>query len=141
MTISKDKIKLLHVAKSKLRLSDDAYRLAMIRLAGVDTSLELDADGFDVLMAYFRYLGFDPIRRTGVNYGERPGMASHRQLQLIREMFREWSGCDDEDGRRAWLRRFFKVDSERFLTVEGARGAITALKSMKATKARHKVAS
>lgn len=61
-------------------------------------------------------------------------MATFAQLELIRELWRELHDareCDDA-ALLGWLRKFFKVDSMRFLTMEGARQAITALKAWKA---------
>ncbi|MEZ5796946.1 MAG: phage protein GemA/Gp16 family protein [Paracoccaceae bacterium] len=66
-------------------------------------------------------------------YGNRPGMATFAQLELIRELWREIHGattCDDE-ALMGWLRKWFKVDSMRFLTMEAARKVITGLKAWK----------
>ena len=131
MTLSNRQKALLHVAKTKLGLDDDLYRLALVRLAGVTSSTELDQDGFDAVMGFFEQCGFNPTRRTGPNYGARPGFASPAQCELIRALWQEWSGQPDAPGLDTWLRRTFKVDSLRFLTAADAPKAITALKAMK----------
>lgn len=54
-------------------------------------------------------------------------------MQLIRALWDEWTeGRGDERSLGVWLERSFKVSDLRFLTADGARGAITALKTMKA---------
>ncbi len=135
MKISKRQKALLHVAKTKLGWDDDLYRLALVRLAGVTSSTELDQEGFDAVMGFCERMGFDPIRRTGPDYGARPGFASRSQCELIRALWEEWAGAPDAPGLETWLRRTFKVDSLRFLTVADAPKAITALKAMKARQA------
>lgn len=70
----------------------------------------------------------------GPRYGDRPGMATYAQLELIRERWRELHEqreCDDA-ALGGWLRKYHKVHSMRFLTLDGARKAITALKAWKA---------
>lgn len=136
MTISKRQIALLHVAKARLGLSDAEYRSTLVELAGVTTSLDLDRAGFEVIMGYFEWRGFVPVRARGPNYGQRPGMVTFAQLDLIRALWAEWTkGQGTEDGLNTWLERCFKVSSLRFLTMDGARKVITALKAMKARAA------
>ena len=135
MTISKQQKALLHVAKGKLGLDDDLYRQALIRIAGVTSSTELDQAGFEAVMGFFEYCGFRPLGKGAPRYGNRPGMATFAQLELIRELWREVHcharECDDE-ALSGWLRKYHKVDSMRFLTLDAARKAITALKAWKA---------
>ena len=135
MTISKAQITLLHVAKSKLGWDDGLYRSALVRIAGVTSSKELDREGFEAMMGFAEYCGFRPLAPGAPRYGNRPGMATYAQPELIRELWREVHfnarECDDE-ALMGWLRKYHKVDSMRFLTMEAARKAITALKAWKA---------
>lgn len=123
---------ILHVAKTKLGLDDEEYRSALVQIAGATSSTELDQAGFEAMMGFFEWRGFRPLKGTGPDYGARPGMASFAQLELIRQLWTEWSGAPVEGGLDTWLKGTFKVDSPRFLTVGDARRAITALKAMKA---------
>jgi hypothetical protein len=104
----------------------------LVALAGVTSSKELDQGGFDVLMGFFEHLGFAPLSQVGKDYGERPGMASFAQLELIRAIWREYTKGDDETALNLWLMRTFKLSSLRFVDKVTARKAITALKKMKA---------
>ena len=137
MPLNRKQIAILHVAKSKLGISEAEYRAALVQIAGVESSTELDRGGFEALMGFCEYLGFEPLVRRGPDYGKRPGMASFAQLELIRELWREYTlGANgSEDELNKWLLRSFKVSSLRFLTMEAARKAITALKAMKARAA------
>lgn len=132
--ISKAQKAILHVAKVKLGLDDDLYRQALVRIAGVTSSTELDQPGFEAVMGFFEYCGFRPLGKGAPRYGNRPGMATFAQLELIRELWREVHDtveCDDA-ALMGWLRKYHKVDSLRFLTLDGARKSITALKAWKA---------
>jgi phage gp16-like protein len=136
MPLSRRQLALIHVAKAKLALSDEDYRRVLVHVGGVESSAELDGPGFDAVMGFLERLGFRPLDKTGPDYGARPGMASFAQLEMIRALWVEWSGARVEDGLETWLKRKFKVDSLRFLTAGDARRVITALKAMKAAKAR-----
>ncbi|WP_112310194.1 regulatory protein GemA [Pseudogemmobacter bohemicus] len=138
MTISRAQITLLHVAKAKLGWDDDLYRSALVRIAGVTSSTELDREGFEAMMGFAEYCGFRPLASGAPRYGNRPGMATFAQLELIRELWRELRReriCDDE-ALIGWLRKYHKVDSLRFVTLDAARKIITALKAWKARTAR-----
>lgn len=134
MTISRQQKAILHVAKTKLGWDDDCYRLALVRIAGVTTSKDLDQDGFEATMGFAEYCGFRPLAKGAPRYGNRPGMATFAQLELIRELWRELhdqATCDDE-ALTGWLLKYHKVSSMRFLTLDVARKVIVALKAWKA---------
>lgn len=134
MSITPKQLALLHVARQRLRLSDEVYRTALAQVAGVTSSAELDQDGFTAMMGLFEYLGFAPTKAQGANFGARPGMASFAQIELIRALWAEYTRgvYDSEAQLNKWLERTFKVSSLRFLSAVDARKAITALKAMKA---------
>ena len=140
MPLSNSQNRILHVAKAKLKMPDDEYRSSLAVIAGVTSSTELDQAGFEAMMGFFDWMGFKPLQKSGPNYGTRPGMASFAQIELIRVLWREWTGqalgAVDETGLNTWVKRVFKVDSLRFLTALQAPKVITALKAMKAHKAR-----
>ena len=134
MTLSRPQTSILHVAKSKLKWDDETYRLVLVRIAGVETSKDLDQAGFEAVMGFAEYCGFKPLEKGAPRYGNRPGMATYAQLELIRELWRELHDqetCDDE-ALTGWLLKFHKVSSMRFLTLEAARKCIVALKAWKA---------
>lgn len=140
MPLSNSQNRILHVAKAKLKMPDNEYRSALAVIAGVTSSTELDQAGFEAMMGFFEWMGFKPLQKSGLNYGNRPGMASFAQIELIRALWSEWTGLalghGDETGLTTWVKRVFKVDSLRFLTAAQAPKVITALKAMKLHKAR-----
>ncbi len=132
MTVSKRQLALLWTAKSKVRLSDEDFRVALVQLTGCASTRELDRPGFEVMMGFMEWLGFKPLTAEGPNYGNRPGMASFAQIELIRALWRETDyGAGGEGGLNTWLRNKFGIDTMRFLTADAAPKAITALKAIK----------
>jgi len=102
-----------------------------VRIAGVTSATELAQDDFDTLMAFAEHSGFRPLAKGGQNFGNRPGMATDAQLELIRELWREMhrqAECD-EAALAGWLWKYAKISSLRFLTFEGACKVITALQT------------
>lgn len=133
MSISANQIKLLFVARGKLGFDDDTFRSALAQIAGVTSVKDLDRAGFEAMMGFFEYCGFAPLTRRGPSYGARPGMASFAQIELIRDLWHEYTrGRAGEDEMNIWLERCWKISSLRFLKAETAPKVITALKAMKA---------
>ena len=138
MSISRPQTSILHVGKQKLKWDDETYRVVLVRIAGVETSKDLDQGGFEAVMGFAEYCGFKPLEKGAPRYGNRPGMATYAQLELIRELWRELHDqetCDDE-ALTGWLLKYHKVSSMRFLTLEAARKCIVALKAWKARPSR-----
>ena len=135
MTLARKRLSVIHVAKARLGLDDEAYRAILMRCGGVTSSRDLDPAGFDFVMEAFHRLGFesDFSRR---NFGHREGMASAAQVSLIRALWSEFTdGVGDDKSLGKWLERPFKVSAIRFLPADKAQQAIGTLKKMKARKA------
>ena len=133
-------IALVHLAKKRLGWDDDMYRAVLFKLGGVLSAKELDQDGFALVMEYANSWGFrsDWRERT---YGKRRGMASPKQVDLIRDLWRKWSGADDDAGLNKWLERSFGVAALRFATPDVASKAITGLRRMIQRKKKEKAAT
>lgn len=123
------KLKLIHHAVRKISMADEDYRTMLRRVAGVDSSKTLDDAGFDAVMAEFKRLGFTSSRRQAA-YGERPGMASGRQVGLIHSLWRQYCGDDDENGLRLFLEKKFAVSSLRFVDTRTCCKIICTLRRM-----------
>ena len=137
MSLTRPQTAILHVAKAKLALDDETYRQVLVRVAGVTSSKDLDTAGFLAIMGFFDYAGFRPTGKGAPRYGNRPGMASFAQLELIRELWRELhrEAEVNEEALAGWLLKYHKVHSMRFLTLDAARKVITALKAWKSRAA------
>ena len=131
MTLASNKVRLIQVAKRRTGMVDADYRAMLARIGGVDTSRDLDADGFEGVMAHFRQLGFVSDFAKGT-FGDRPGYASPAQVRLARKLWGEFSPTGTDVEFRAWLERYHGVSSLRFATTEKAGAIITALKAMAA---------
>jgi len=128
--ISKGKLALIHVAKSRLGLGDEIYRDILRNVAGVESSRELDDAGFAALMDHLQSLGFqsDFGKR---NFGNRPGKASVGQVEKLRALWSSYTSGDGTDATLGrWLQRQFKVSALRFLDADKAHRAIGALSHM-----------
>ncbi len=128
-------IALLHIAAQQLGLDDETYRAVLIAYGGAASAKELSQAGFKAVMAYFTNCGFRSTwtKRT---FGNRPGRASPSQVELIRQLWHQYAGSDDETALNKWLHRSFHASALRFLTPPNAGKAIEGLKAMIARKAR-----
>lgn len=124
------KIAVLHVAKKQLGLDDDNYRDILRRYGGVESATDLDEIGFSYVMRYMTALGFRSTwtKRT---FGNRPGMASPAQIELMRKLWLSYHGADDgETALNAWLSKYHKISTLRFVSAEKAAKIVAALKAM-----------
>jgi phage gp16-like protein len=130
MPLSSKQVSLIHLAKKRLRLDDEEYRMVLWRVAGVESSKQMDQVGFDLFMQYCEGRGFqsDWSQR---NFGHRPGMATPQQIALIRRLWSEYTAGQGTDaGLGHWLERTCKVSSVRFLDTGMASKAINGLRAM-----------
>lgn len=135
--VSDKQVRLVQVARKQLAVADKDYYAVLHTWGGVNSAPDLDRRGFDLVMAWMRGEGFEKpaAAPAGPSFGHRAGMASPEQVDLIRALWREWSGAGDEAALNAWLERFHHVSTLRFLSADAAAKAITGLKAMKRRKA------
>ena len=128
--IDNKKIALIRVAKSQLGLSDDDYRDVLKRYGNVGSSKDLGLVGFRAVMTYFEQCGFKSTAKKK-SFGNRPGMATEKQVALIRKLWGDFtSGVGSDATLGKWLDQSFKVSAVRFVNTGTAHKAITALKAM-----------
>jgi phage gp16-like protein len=132
-TLTRQQLAVIHIALQQLRFDDATYRDMLARVAGVSSARELNRAGFMAVMDHLTRCGFrsDWTKRT---FGNRHGRATPAQVELIRALWREWSGADEEAALNKWLARFYHCDALRFLTPPTAGKAIEGLKAMVARK-------
>jgi hypothetical protein len=130
MPLSRSQIALLHVARRELQLEEGDYRAILARYGGAESSSSLTLEGLESVMRHLSQLGFKStwVKRT---FGERQGMASPAQVDLILSLWEKYNGADiNQIALNAWLCRFHKVDALRFVSYKKAGPVITALKRM-----------
>ena len=141
--IEPKQVKLIHIAKSQLKIGDDTYRLMLRQWFKVDTSKTLTYDQASMLIDELKKLGFrlktkriapeNPCwpcapRTPGVPLPDNVVvLASPGQLRMIEHLaadikWRHW------DGFKRWIQRYFKIDQVR--TSMEATVVIEALKDM-----------
>lgn len=141
--ISPAQLRLLQLARKRIGLPDHRWYGLLQDYGGVVSAADLDRRGFDLCMAFLEAEGFDrePLAPAAPAFGRRPGFASPEQVELIRALWREWTGSGAEAeatveaGLNAWLERYHRASSLRFLTSAVAGKVITSLKAMKARRA------
>ncbi|MCC7083184.1 MAG: regulatory protein GemA [Burkholderiales bacterium] len=140
--VTSKQIALVHVAKARLGMNDNAYRTMLFRAASVKSSRELTPAGFRAVMEEFARLGFESsshIRVPSFGRGRRLGMATEEQLAYIQSLWRQWArGDGGDEGLRRYLQKKFGVSHLRFLDRDGAGRLITALKAMAAWRQQHR---
>ncbi|WP_430914104.1 phage protein GemA/Gp16 family protein, partial [Methylobacterium sp. sgz302541] len=138
-TITPAKVRLIQVARKCNAMDEKRYYAMLQGYGGVVSANDLDGRGFDLCMAFLEAEGFErePLAVTKPGFGRRAGFASPEQVELIRALWREWTGPSAESdaaveaGLNAWLERYHRASSLRFLTMAGAGKVITALRAMK----------
>lgn len=96
----------MYAAKSKLGLSDALFGSALVQIGGVTSVKKLDKDGFEAMLGFFEYMGLAQLRAKGQNHGERDGMTSFRQIELIRTLCQEYTRAEaGEDELNKWMER------------------------------------
>ena len=58
MVIGRKKKALIHIAKDDLHLDEESYRQILKGVAGVESSIQLDREGFEKVMKRFQEMGF-----------------------------------------------------------------------------------
>lgn len=110
-------------------MCDDAYRVMLLEVGGVESSKDLDEAGFNRVMARFEALGFKS-RRSSKSFGHRRGMATPKQIQYVRDMWKQYTGSDNETSLNRWLEHHFHISNIRFVNNEIVAKVLPALKAM-----------
>lgn len=126
------RLALVHIAKARIGMADEAYRAMLRATADVDSAIDLNEAGFRAVMKRFEELGFVQHRThtSSAPDTRRPGMATQAQCDYIRGMWRQWSGADDPRALGRWLEHRFHVSALRFADVVTAQKAIEGLRAM-----------
>lgn len=111
-------------------MTDDDYRALLRRVAGVDSARFLDGRGFNTVMLAFERLGFKSDFGDA-NLGNRVGMATPREIALIRHLWSEFtSGAGTESGLRRWLENHWNIGALKFVDADRVHKIVGALQVM-----------
>lgn len=127
------RLAIIHLAKKKLGLDEEAYR-AILSGAGVYSAKDIETETqFNAIMSAFVNLGFLPsghsVARGAIPDG-RNGMITRPQEYYIKGLWVIASRAKDGKSLRRMIKRIGKVDDIRFLTRRDASAVILALRDI-----------
>lgn len=132
MALTNKQVGFLHVMIKQNGIQDAEYRDLLEEAAGVSSSIDLDNEGLDSVLELMELLGYEVNRaEPSPQFGDRPGMASQKQIDFIYGLSRGVFGENNETAFQHWLENKFHVSHLRFLDQATASKAIEGLKSMK----------
>jgi len=132
--INKEEVKLIHVAKTKLQLSDERYRdiLSSFR---VTSSKDLDVQQFNSLMRVFAGLGFKSTASKNYKASSRvvSDKATEDQIAMIRKLWFESKTVRSktEEAFQSFVFRITKKISMNVLTHKDIVMIAKAIKELK----------
>ena len=121
-------IQLIHVAKSKLQMSDGDYRALLNGVGGKASSAELTVAELEQVLRAIKSLGVT-VKKLPVTELDR-GLASDAQLAYIKGMWELVSREKTERALNRFVRRITGAVHLRFLNVYSAQKVTLALRSM-----------
>ena len=121
-------IQLIHVAKSKLQMSDGDYRALLNGVGGKTSSAELSVAELEQVLRAMKSLGFT-VKKLPVTELDR-GLASDAQLAYIKGMWELVSREKTERSLNRFVRRITGAVHLRFLNVYSAQKVTLALRAM-----------
>jgi len=131
--LSKSYITRIHIAKSKLKLDDDAY-YAMLSIYGVESSKELTEAQADHLLETFKKMGWEPGKKHN-SLGARPAnFATPRQLRYIEALWNGFANEKTDEALRKFTKRITGKDQLTFITKYDAHCLIKSIEVMKKDK-------
>lgn len=125
-------IKMIHIAKAKTNLDDEAYQALLAGAAGVDSATEITTpEQYKAIMAGFARLGFTVTKRKVEDQNSRPAnMITAHQEYYIRGLWELASRSKDERSLRGICKRITGVDDLSFCPKSKASALILALRDI-----------
>jgi hypothetical protein len=127
----KSLIRLIHVGRNKLGLTDDAYRALLRGASGRESCSVMTVPKLDRVLKALKTAGFRVEKRMPLKQEETGGAAAE-QLSYIKGMWELAARVKTEKALNAFIKRIARVDHIRFLDVKGAQKVILALRDMTA---------
>jgi hypothetical protein len=122
-------IRLIHVGRNKLAITDDAYRSLLRGVCGKESCADMTVPELDRALKAVKAAGFRVEKKMPLKKGE-IGRAHAEQLSYIKGMWELAARNKTEWALNAFIRRIAHVDNIRFLGVKDAQKVIVALRVM-----------
>ncbi len=123
--LDRKKIALIHIVKKELGISDEDYRCILRRIAGVESSKDLDEEKFRKLMYFFVRSEHYRVNAFGMTL---------KQKLFIKALARQLAW--DADHLRNFVRKYYQRDGVDFLTRKEASHLIESLKAIREHESR-----
>lgn len=123
-------IQLVHIGKTKMGLTDDAYQAFLEGITTKKSCSEMTVRQLEAVLRAMRKNGFGAIPRRVKP--EEKGSASMAQLEYIKGMWAKCARNKSEEALLQFVKRIAHVDALRFLDEYSARKVILALRDMMA---------
>jgi phage gp16-like protein len=107
--ISAQKLKLIHVARRELELPEEAYRELLRHHAGVESSKDLDDEGFKKVLDCMKALGYWVERKWEQTRPRDPGdLPTPGQIKVFEHLWRDLSEYESRAAQLAFRRGFYE---------------------------------
>ncbi len=118
--LDRKKLALIHIVKKELKIADEDYRCILRRIAGVESSKDLDEAKFRKLMYFFVRSDYYRVNSFGMTL---------KQKLFIKALARQlrW----DPGHLRNFIRKYYRRDGLDFLTRKEASNLIESLKAVR----------
>ncbi len=127
-------VRLIHVGKGKLGLSDDSYATLLEGATGKSSTTGMTVAELEKVMRALRAAGFVPTGSgRGRSLAERPenvGGLTAEEVRYIKGMWALVARVKTEAALNAFIKRLTGVDDIRFVTRRKRLAVITPLRSM-----------
>jgi hypothetical protein len=123
--LDRKKLALIHIVKKELKIPDEDYRCLLRRIAGVESSKDLDEARFRKLMYFFVRSDYYRVNSFGLTL---------RQKLFIKALARElrW----DKNHLVNFVRKYYRREGLDFLTRKEASNLIESLKAIRSHESR-----
>jgi len=123
--LDRKKLALIHIVKKELRISDEDYRCILRRIAGVDSSKDLDETKFRKIMYFFVCSDYYRVNEFGMTLKQK------LFIEALAQQLR-W----DPDHLRNFIRKYYRRDGLDALTRKEASNLIESLKAIREHESR-----
>lgn len=139
MNLTNKQLAYLHVLKKQNNLSEPEYHDLLRHGANVQSAKELDSEGLNKVLQLMEDLGYEIVRfDPAPDYGNRPGMATSKQIGYIDGLRQEIFGKGSSPKFQHWLENHFNVTHIRFIDRQTASKVIEGLKAMQKSQRNYK---
>ena len=124
-------IRNIHVAKAKLKLSDEVYREILLSCAKVTSSSEIKTwNEYNAIMQAFEKLGFKLPKISVSHTNRNPNWMTEKQEKYIRGLWKLVSEKKDEKSLNSFICKITGTGNITFVSKSDAIKIISALRAM-----------